>query len=297
MSWDLILHGPIGNHKTSGTFFSKLQILDLSHNEFIRLLPRNYFENLKGMRNIDEDKPKQKYLGEYYLHEYPTATYYQDTAVVTIKGLETEVLKIETIFTAIDLESNKFQGEIPEELGWLKFLQLLNVSHNSLTGHIPSSLANLLALESLVLSSNELGGEIPMQLTSQIFWAMLNLLQNQFIGSIPQGKQFAILQNDLYNGNSGLCGFPLSWKCRADEPPPPPPALNFQEDNNDSMFGNGFDWKVVLIKYGCGLVLGLAMGYVTFKMGKLQWLVRLIEGEQNGKVTMPNNQRPKRRRS
>ena len=72
MSWDLILHGPIGNHKTSGMFFSKLQILDISHNEFIGRLPRNYFENLKGMRNIDEDKPKQKYLGEYYLHEYPT---------------------------------------------------------------------------------------------------------------------------------------------------------------------------------------------------------------------------------
>ena len=63
------------------------------------------------------------------------------------------------------------------------------------------------------------------------------------------------------------------------------------------MFGNGFDWKAVLIGYGCGLVVGLAMGYVMFKMGKPQWLVRLIEGEQNGKVTMPNNQRPKQRRS
>ena len=211
--------------------------------------------------------------------------------------MEIEVLKILTIFTTIDLSSNKFQGEIPGELGRLKFLKLLNLSHNSLIGHIPSSLANLLALESLDLSSNKLSGEIPMQLTSLTFFAMLNLLQNQLTGSIPQGKQFATFQNDSYNGNSGLCGFPLSWKCSADEPPPPPPALNFQEDNNDSMFGNGFDWKAVLIGYGCGLVLGLAMGYVTIKMGKLQWLLRLIEGEQNGQVTMPNNQRPKQRRS
>ena len=72
-----------------------------------------------------------------------------------------------------------------------------------------------------------------MQLTSQTFWAMLNLSQNQPTGSIPQGKHFATFQNDSYNGNLGLCGFPLSWKCSADEPPPPPPALNFQEDNND----------------------------------------------------------------
>jgi len=62
---------------------------------------------------------------------------------------------------------------------------------------------------------------------------MLNLSQNQLTGSIPQGKQFATFQNDSYNENSRLCGFPLSWKCSADEPPPPPPALNFQEDNND----------------------------------------------------------------
>ena len=79
------LHGPIGNHKTDGMFFSKLQILDLSHNKFIGLLPRNYFENMKGMRSIDEDKPEQQYLGEYYHHEYPTATYYQDSVVVTVK--------------------------------------------------------------------------------------------------------------------------------------------------------------------------------------------------------------------
>ena len=35
--------------------------------------------------------------------EYPTATNYQDSVVVTVKGLEIEVLKILTIFTAIDL--------------------------------------------------------------------------------------------------------------------------------------------------------------------------------------------------
>uniref|UniRef100_A0A2N9EGF4 Uncharacterized protein n=1 Tax=Fagus sylvatica TaxID=28930 RepID=A0A2N9EGF4_FAGSY len=45
-------HGPIGNHKTSGKSFSKLRILDLSHNEFTGLLPRNYFQNLNAMMTI-----------------------------------------------------------------------------------------------------------------------------------------------------------------------------------------------------------------------------------------------------
>ena len=47
-------HGPIGNHKTSGKFFTKLRILDLSHNEFIGLLPRNYLQNLNAMMTNDE---------------------------------------------------------------------------------------------------------------------------------------------------------------------------------------------------------------------------------------------------
>ena len=47
-------HGPIGNHNTSGVFFFKLRILDLSHNEFTGLLPRNYFENFNAMMINDE---------------------------------------------------------------------------------------------------------------------------------------------------------------------------------------------------------------------------------------------------
>ncbi|XP_030930529.1 receptor-like protein 7 [Quercus lobata] len=37
-------YGPIGNHKTGGMFFTKLRILDLSHNDFIGSLPTQFFE-------------------------------------------------------------------------------------------------------------------------------------------------------------------------------------------------------------------------------------------------------------
>ena len=192
----------------------------------------------------------------------------------------------------IDLSSNQFQGEIPDALGRLKFLRLLNLSHNSLTGHIPSTLRNLLALEALDLSSNKLTGEIPMQLTLLTFLAMLNLSQNYLIGPIPQGKQFNTFDNKSYDGNLGLCGSPLSIKCSTNEPPP----TIFLEDN-DSMFAEGFGWKAVLIGYGCGFVFGLVVGYVVFKTRKPQWILRLTEGEREGRVTERINQRPKRRRS
>ncbi|XP_030949471.1 receptor-like protein kinase 7 [Quercus lobata] len=264
-------HGPIGNHNTSGVFFFKLRILDLSHNEFTGLLPRNYFENFNAMMINDECRLEPHYMGEsvqYYMFQ---SVQNQDSVVLTVKGLEIKLQRILTTFTTIDLSSNKFQGVIPEVLGRLTILRLLNLSHNSLTGHIPSSLAKLSALESLDLSSNSLTGEIPLQLIDLTFLAMLNLSQNQLIGPIPQGKQFATFENNSYDGNLGLCGFPLSIKCSTNKLMPPLLASIFQEDNNYS-FARGFGWKAVLIGYGCGFLFGLVMGYVVFKIGKPQWL-------------------------
>ncbi|KAM3746751.1 hypothetical protein ACB098_06G224600 [Castanea mollissima] len=191
-------YGPIENHKTSGNIFSKLRILDLSHNEFTGLLPRNYFQNLNAMMTKDEGK-KQQYIGE--------TDYYQDSVVMTVK-------------------------EIPKVLARLTILRLLNLSHNSLTGHILLSLANLSALESLDLSSNRLIGDIHIQLTSLTFLAKLNLSQNQLTGPIPQGKQFGTFENDSYYGNLGLCGFTLSIKCSNDGLTPPTLPTIFQEDND-----------------------------------------------------------------
>lgn len=61
--------------------------------------------------------------------------------------------------TAIDFSGNKLQeGEIPESIGLLKDLIVLNLSSNGFNGNIPSSLGNLTQLESL---DNELSGQIP----------------------------------------------------------------------------------------------------------------------------------------
>lgn len=162
-----------------------------------------------------------------------------------------------------------FSGEIPEVIGEFKSLRLLNLSHNSLTGHIPSSLGNMSLLESLDFSSNQLTGIIPRQLTSLTFLASLNLSVNNLSGSIPQGGQFNTLSNESYLGNMALCGVPLTQKCGYDE-------LPTQEVNDD----NWFDWKIILMGYGSGLVCGLSTGYIVFKTGKPWWFVILIERAQ-----------------
>ncbi|KAL7190213.1 hypothetical protein ACSBR2_022489 [Camellia fascicularis] len=183
-------HGHIGTFKTKEKHpFPKLRIIDISYNEFTGLFPTNYIKQFEAMMNVDERELKLKYMGEYY---------YQDSVVVMIKGYEIEYSRILTI---------------PKSIEKLNSLRGLNLSYNNLTGHIPTSLGNLTNLESLDLSSNELVGEIPQHLASLMFLEVLNLSNNQLVGRIPQGRQFNTFENDSYNGNLALCGFPLSKIC------------------------------------------------------------------------------------
>ena len=250
-------HGQIGFSKIKSPFMS-LRIIDLAHNDFEGDLPEIYLRSLKATMNIDEGNMTRKYMGD---------DNYQDSMMVTIKGSEIEFVKILNTFTTIDFSCNKFQGVIPECIGNLNSLRGLNLSHNYLTGYIPLSFKNLKMLESLDLSSNKLSGRIPQELTSLTFLEVLNLSQNHLIGFIPQGSQFQTFGNDSYYGNPGLCGFPLSKRCTTDE------VLEPSQVEVES----GFDWKITLMGYGCGLVIGLSLGCLIFLSGKPEWLVWIID--------------------
>ncbi|XP_031265032.1 receptor-like protein 43 [Pistacia vera] len=139
-------HGPIRNLNTRCPF-PMLRILDLSHNRFIGNLPTSYLKKFKAMMNRDNSSGAAQYMGSH-------GQYY--STVLTVKGIDVEMVRILTILTIIDLSNNQFQGRIPDIVGKLNSLFFLNFSHNSLTGHIPSSFGNLLELEALDLSSNKL---------------------------------------------------------------------------------------------------------------------------------------------
>ena len=260
-------HGHIGFSKIKSPFMS-LRIIHLAHNEFEGDVPEMFLRSLKAIMNIDEGNVTRRYMGD---------NYYEDSTVMTIKGLEMEFVKILNTFTTIDLSNNKFQGEIPECIGNLNSLRGLNLSHNDLRGHIPLSFRNLKMLESLDLSSNKLSGQIPQELTSLTFLSFLNLSQNHLTGFIPQGKQFDTFENDSYYKNTGLCGFPLSKRCTTDEIPYPSQEIK-------AKFESGFDWKITLMGYGCGLVIGLSLGCLIFVSGKPEWLVWIIDKNIHKKI-------------
>ncbi|KAM4077733.1 hypothetical protein ACJW30_12G162200 [Castanea mollissima] len=264
-------HGAIGKPETNSTF-PKLHVIDLSNNYITGKLPLEYFQIWKGMQSYDaggltymQARVKIHIPSCGWLYTYT----YQMT--LTNKGIKTEYWKIQDDFVAIDLSGNRFEGEIPKIVGNLKALRMLNLSNNVLTGSIPSSLVNLKNLESLDLSQNMLVGEIPPQLVELTFLAFLNLSHNDLTGTIPQGKQFLTFENSSFNGNVGLCGSPLSKRCANLKDPPPLPSIFVENQDAVSLFE--FDWRVVVMGYGCGFIFGVFCGKIITKK-KNDWFMK-----------------------
>lgn len=72
-----------------------------------------------------------------------------------------EVLELGTLNRAFQPSLPGLKGPIPESIGNLTNLEILNLSWNLLTGEIPASLGNLVNLEQLVINANRLVGKVP----------------------------------------------------------------------------------------------------------------------------------------
>ncbi|KAG6658895.1 hypothetical protein CIPAW_04G193200 [Carya illinoinensis] len=240
-------HGAIRSSETNCTF-PNLRIIDLSHNHFSGNLPTGYFTQWDAMKSNGN---------LYYLS---SSVYFSITMV--IKGVELEYKKIQDGLTVIDFSCNRFEGDIPENLGNLKGLHVLNLSNNAFTGHIPSSFGNLTQLESLDLSQNKLSGEIPPELTQLNFLSKFDVSHNGLTGLIPHGQQFGTFENTSFEYNRGLCGRPLSKICGDSDISTPPPSTSFEENQGPKFFFE-FGWKVVVMGYGCGFVFGVVIGHIV----------------------------------
>ncbi|XP_057797873.1 putative receptor like protein 25 [Salvia miltiorrhiza] len=249
--------------------FQKLQVLDISDNEFVGSLPQTYFKNFRAMMDVKENK-----TGLITSDDDTFLGFVEMT--VTLKGLDQLLKRLLKTFTTIDLSSNNFSGSIPDSIGNLNSLRYLNLSHNNLMGHIPASLGNISVLESLDLSWNKLDGGIPSELTRLTFLAKLNLSMNDLAGQIPQSNQFSTFENDSYVGNLRLCGVPLTRKCNEENGQ----RMQPEEEEEDDEYGfiDGFGWKSVVMGYGSGIIVGIGIGCCIIRFGRPRWLVEFFFG-------------------
>ncbi|KAK1263720.1 hypothetical protein QJS04_geneDACA009441 [Acorus gramineus] len=99
------------------------------------------------------------------------------------------------------------------EMGYLRTLHSLNLSHNNLTGSIPESFQNLMSLESLDLSFNHLSSEIPPQLAQLNTLSTFRVAYNNLSGIIPSNGQFSTFNASDFEGNPNLCGLVVGRSC------------------------------------------------------------------------------------
>ncbi|XP_037419349.1 receptor-like protein 7 [Triticum dicoccoides] len=229
--------------------FPSLRILDLASNNLSGILTEEWFMRLKSMMVEAENQT--------LVMEYEGANnnqVYQVNTELTYKGSGVTFSKILRTLVFIDISNNAIHGSIPEAIGELILLQVLNMSHNSFTGPIPSKFGRLKQLESLDLSSNGISGEILQEIASLDFLTTLNLSYNMLEGRIPESPHFSTFDNTSFIGNTGLCGQPLSKKC-SNETTTNMALNNSEEKSVDVMlflfvglgFGVGFAVAIVLI--------------------------------------------------
>uniref|UniRef100_A0ACD5V8Q7 Uncharacterized protein n=1 Tax=Avena sativa TaxID=4498 RepID=A0ACD5V8Q7_AVESA len=235
------LAGPIPGWINS---LNHLFFMDVSDNRLTGEIPLTLMEMsmLKSTENATHLDPR---VFEFPVYNGPALQY-----------------RLVTSFPAmLNLSHNYFTGVIPQQIGQLEMLVVLDFSFNKLSGQIPQSTCNLTNLQVLDLSSNNLTGPIPAALNSLNFLSAFNISNNDLEGPIPSGGQFSTFQNTSFDGNPNLCGPMLTHKCGAASKPP---SSTKQQDKKAVFaitFGVVFGGIAILLFVVCLFVLIRMKGF------------------------------------
>ncbi|KAF8676340.1 hypothetical protein HU200_047063 [Digitaria exilis] len=206
--------------------------LDLSENYFRHQIASCWFWNLTGLKHVNLQFTGMyghlpPALGSMISLQFLDLSYSILTLpMISLKNLcSLRILNLETCFSygnitelferlprcspcklqELHLQLNNLTGVLPNSMGHLSSLVILDLSGNNITGHLPESIGNFTSLMSLDLSNNNFTGDVPYEIGVLTDLSSLNLGYNSFDGVITE-KHFGFLSNlqSLYLSDTSL---------------------------------------------------------------------------------------------
>ncbi|KAL1207175.1 Receptor-like protein 31 [Cardamine amara subsp. amara] len=195
-------YGPL-YHRHISIGFQKLRVIDVSCNYFTGTFPAFYFSKWPEMTATLNAEDDDTYMENFMNHT-----------------------------------GNRFCGKIPESIGLLKRLHLLNLS-----------------------------GQIPRDLGILSFLSIMDFSHNNLEGPIPRGTQFQRQNCSSFMDNPKLYG--LEEICGKTHVPNFTPQESEELSEPEEQVIN---WIAAAIAYGPGVFCGLVIGYI-FVSHKQEWFV------------------------
>ena len=110
------------------------------------------------------------------------------------------------LLTCLMLSYNELSGTLPEGLGVLLSMKVVDLSVNILKGRIPDSIGFMVVLRYVFIHKNRLAGALPSNLAWLPFLTVLKLDANDFIGALPDAVCLSRQLGLLEAGDNALEG-------------------------------------------------------------------------------------------
>ncbi|XP_027185165.1 probable LRR receptor-like serine/threonine-protein kinase At3g47570 [Coffea eugenioides] len=172
---------------------SNLRLIEIGDNKFTGPIPTSmgdlrfleWLDLLGNKLTGDSTSPKLSFITSLAKCKYLAAFFLDGNPLNGI--IPDSLSNLSTSLEQLTAQNCKIKGSIPDGIGNLRSLILLDLSNNDLTGSLPATIKDLQKLQGMDLSMNKLISRVPLHFLCALHnLETMYLGQNQIMASIPK---------------------------------------------------------------------------------------------------------------